>query len=194
MTARGGPSVDERTTMPTVTVKAPWLLDSVLNESDFRSLQSHLQATDKSAMYYDAVSCRYLMGDRDPILKQSRDRLVPLAREVFGSNTLIPSYALFAHMRARRRTCSVTGTSTPAHTRSIYASTRRPPGICSWRIGASRCSRTRPRSISATTSGTGVVRFLTRIPHAWRWSSITSSSPTTGSTQKDRDGKSRIRH
>ena len=83
--------------MPTVTVKAPWLLDSVLNESDFRSLQSHLQATDKSAMYYDAVSCRYLMGDRDPILKQSRDRLVPLAREVFGSNTLIPSYALFAH-------------------------------------------------------------------------------------------------
>lgn len=77
-------------------ISDPKLIGQVFSEQDYSSLVS-LFDNPKSLEYQQGFS-RYVIADNSlPALKSFADKLVPLAREVFGSETLLPTYTLFSH-------------------------------------------------------------------------------------------------
>lgn len=74
----------------------PVLVNSVLSPEDYTRLLTYLD-NPKSFEFFAGFS-RYCIADNSlPILKELADKLVPKAREAFNSETLLPTYALFAH-------------------------------------------------------------------------------------------------
>jgi len=77
-------------------MKEPLLVNDVLSVEDYTNL-SHAVSNPK-AFEYQAGFSRYVVADnRLPILKELADKLIPVAREAFESDTLLPTYTLFAH-------------------------------------------------------------------------------------------------
>lgn len=82
-----------------VPVIAPRLLSEVLERDTFAELEASLRAQLTAGQTsFDEVSSRHNIWESDsPTLAACLERSVPLAREVFASPTLVPSYAMFAH-------------------------------------------------------------------------------------------------
>ncbi len=77
-------------------MKDPVIIDNVLNIDDYNKLIS-LVDNPKSFEYQKGFS-RYVVSDfQMPFLKELAEKLVPLAKQVFNSNYLLPTYALFSH-------------------------------------------------------------------------------------------------
>jgi hypothetical protein len=74
----------------------PILVDSLLSDEDYSRL---LQSLDSPKSFgFDPGFSRYCIGDGGlPILGELADKLTETAREIFNSETLLPTYTLFAH-------------------------------------------------------------------------------------------------
>lgn len=77
-------------------MKAPLLINDVLNEKEF-ALLSETVSNPKSFEYQAGFSRYVIANNKLPVLGEIAERLVPTAREIFGSQTLLPTYTLFAH-------------------------------------------------------------------------------------------------
>lgn len=77
-------------------MKEPIIVDNVLGPEDFSKLCESV-SNPKSFEYQGGFS-RYIVADnRLPILKELAEKLIPTAKELFDSKTLLPTYILFAH-------------------------------------------------------------------------------------------------
>jgi hypothetical protein len=77
-------------------VKEPMLVDSVFNKTDFDRIKE-LFKDPKSFNFQDGFS-RWVAADNQlPLLQHYAYLLTPLARELFDSPNLIPTYTLFSH-------------------------------------------------------------------------------------------------
>ena len=77
-------------------MKEPQLVNSLLNPEDYKRL---LESLDNPKSFgFDPGFSRYCIGDGGlPILAELADKLTETARQVFNSETLLPTYTLFAH-------------------------------------------------------------------------------------------------
>jgi hypothetical protein len=72
-------------------IKEPMLLKNLLSPEDFQVLQDHVKSIDKSTTrFYDGYN-RYEWTDT-PELKAVHEKLLPIARQYFESETLLPSF------------------------------------------------------------------------------------------------------
>jgi hypothetical protein len=77
-------------------MKEPQLVDKILSKEDYDRLKDAL--VNPKSFGFDPGFSRYCIGDGGlPILKELADKLVPIAREAFDSERLLPTYTLFAH-------------------------------------------------------------------------------------------------
>ena len=77
-------------------MKQPLIIDNILNEEDYALLSNSVKSP-KSFEYQEGFS-RYVVADNTlPALKELADKLIPTARKAFNSDTLLPTYTLFAH-------------------------------------------------------------------------------------------------
>jgi len=73
----------------------PKIIKELLPEKDFENLKNYLYNKEKADANFDISFGRYAFNDH--MINKYLDQLVPVARKIFGSETLLPSYALFAH-------------------------------------------------------------------------------------------------
>jgi len=74
----------------------PQIVNDVLNKEDYNRLV--LSINNPKNYNYDRGFSRYSVGETDlPILKELAHKLIPLAREIFNSEGLLPTYTLFSH-------------------------------------------------------------------------------------------------
>jgi hypothetical protein len=87
-------------------MKEPQLINSLLNAEDYTRL---LESLDNPKSFgFDPGFSRYCIGDFDlPILGELADKLVDTARQVFDSESLMPTYTLFAHYEGQNPTPSL---------------------------------------------------------------------------------------
>lgn len=72
-------------------IKSPMLIKNLLSEEDFHMLQSHVKNIDKSTThFYDGYN-RYEWNSTNE-LNYIHQKLLPVAREYFESDTLLPSF------------------------------------------------------------------------------------------------------
>lgn len=77
-------------------MKNPILINDLLNTEDYKSLTSAI--SDPKRFEYQEGFSRYVVADNNlPLLQEIAEKLVPIARETFGSDTLLHTYTLFAH-------------------------------------------------------------------------------------------------
>jgi hypothetical protein len=77
-------------------MKDPVLVNDVLSSEDYKILTSAV-SNPKSFEYQKGFS-RYVVADNNlPLLAELANKLIHTAREAFGSDTLLPTYTLFAH-------------------------------------------------------------------------------------------------
>lgn len=81
-------------------MKDPLLVNDVLNTEEFTKLAHAV--SDPKSFEYQAGFSRYVAADnRLPVLGEIAEKLIPVAREAFGSETLLPTYTLFAHYEGK---------------------------------------------------------------------------------------------
>jgi hypothetical protein len=73
----------------------PQILKNLFSKEDFNTLKSYLYNKPKLLENFDQSFGRYTFNDL--FIKSYLEKLVPVARKVFNSETLMPSYSLFAH-------------------------------------------------------------------------------------------------
>lgn len=78
-----------------IQVKSPAVLDPVFSNEDFLTLKTTMFNAPKLQEQYDEGFGRYHVWD--PILEDFTKKALPLAKEAFNSDTLVPSYTLFSH-------------------------------------------------------------------------------------------------
>lgn len=77
-------------------MKEPVLINSVLSPEDYDRLLNSL-SNPKSFEYQEGFS-RYVIANNNlPVLQEFAEKLISTAREIFNSETLLPTYTLFAH-------------------------------------------------------------------------------------------------
>ena len=81
-------------------IKDPLILTNLFSTDKYLKLRNHLFNIDKSEISFDMSMGRYTFND--PLINDYHQEIVDLAREIFDSPTLIPSYALFSHYETRR--------------------------------------------------------------------------------------------
>lgn len=77
-------------------MKNPQLVDNLLTSEDYLQLLSSLD--NPKSFEFDPGFSRYYVGDGVlPILGEIAEKITTAARKVFDSDTLLPTYTLFAH-------------------------------------------------------------------------------------------------
>lgn len=77
-------------------INKPQIIDNLLEESDYNNLLSYLY--DPKSFEYQKGFSRYVIADNKlKILGELANKLIPTARKIFNSNTLMPTYTLFSH-------------------------------------------------------------------------------------------------
>jgi hypothetical protein len=77
-------------------MKEPVLVDDLLNSDDYSRLLKSLD--NPKSFGFDPGFGRYCIGDGGlPILAELADKVTNTARQAFNSETLLPTYTLFAH-------------------------------------------------------------------------------------------------
>jgi hypothetical protein len=77
-------------------IQNPILIENVLNQIDYDNLISSIP--DPKSLEYQNGFSRYIASEKSlPILKEISIKLVPIARKIFKSENLLPTYSLFAH-------------------------------------------------------------------------------------------------
>jgi hypothetical protein len=76
----------------------PRIVSDLFSANELAALRGALATADPSVISVHPESGRRLLADSNsPVLAESMATLVPAARELFESKTLVPTYALFAH-------------------------------------------------------------------------------------------------
>lgn len=78
-----------------MSIKTPEILKNIFSKEEFNSLKSYLYNKPKLEKDFDQSFGRYTFNDS--FVDSYLNSLIPLARKVFKSETLLPSYAVFAH-------------------------------------------------------------------------------------------------
>lgn len=79
-----------------VKVQDPRIIDNILSEKDFESIKNTF--SDYKSFHFDEWFSRYTVSDENfPQFKKYIDLLTPIARKTFNSETLLPTYSLFAY-------------------------------------------------------------------------------------------------
>jgi hypothetical protein len=87
----------------------PEVLTNVLSPEDFRNIKEHfINHKEKNLLGFDENG-RKLITDNDQILKKYSEKILPIARGFFKSDSLLPTYSLFAEY-------SDTNINLPKHT------------------------------------------------------------------------------
>lgn len=76
-------------------IKDPIIIKNFLPELVFSSLKNYLMQKKKSKDIFDPDFGRYVLND--PFVNKHFDIVTQIARDTFESQTLLPSYAIFAH-------------------------------------------------------------------------------------------------
>jgi hypothetical protein len=77
-------------------MKDPLVLDNLLNANDYQKLLTFLD--NPKSFGFDLGFSRYCIGDGGlPFLGELANGLIGTAREIFQSDSLMPTYTLFAH-------------------------------------------------------------------------------------------------
>jgi hypothetical protein len=77
-------------------MKSPQLIDKTLSKEEYDKLLKNM--SNPKSFEYDPGFSRYTIGhDNSPILKDLLNGLTEKARNIFDSQTLMPTYAIFAH-------------------------------------------------------------------------------------------------
>jgi hypothetical protein len=76
-------------------LKDPEIMQHVFLHEDYLYLKHHLFAQPKLEANYSGSFGRYCFTDS--VIDQYTEKLLPIARKHFNSETLLPSYSLFAH-------------------------------------------------------------------------------------------------
>lgn len=75
----------------------PQVIKNLFSEADFKELNDCL-GQEPLLFNLDKLYRRYFTSDREvPQLKDALEALVPVARRLFNSETLLPTYSMFAH-------------------------------------------------------------------------------------------------
>jgi hypothetical protein len=77
-----------------IEVKEPVIIKNVLSNEDHRELKLIMQNWPLGVEYYQNLG-RYHIQDK--IIDEYAEKLIPLARKIFNSETLKPSYSLFSN-------------------------------------------------------------------------------------------------
>lgn len=78
-----------------VQVKAPLILDKVFSDEEFETFKQYLFEKPKPEQAFDPGFGRCCFNDY--LINEYAEKLLPLARKVFNSETLLSSYSLFCH-------------------------------------------------------------------------------------------------
>jgi len=77
-------------------MKDTLIVNNILSEEDYQRLL--LSVANPKSFEFSGGFSRYCVADNSlPLLKELADKLIPVAREAFNSEGLLPTYALFAH-------------------------------------------------------------------------------------------------
>jgi hypothetical protein len=83
-------------------VESPKILKNFLPQEDFFILKEELSNGLKTLETDSDFGGRLLLGERElPILTEYANKILPKARAVFNSQTLLPSYTLFSHYESQ---------------------------------------------------------------------------------------------
>lgn len=83
-----------------VKINTPKIIKNILNKEDYDKLLFNV-ANPKSFEFSESFGRYCISGEQIPFLNELANRLVPLARETFNSNTLMPTYTLFCHYEGK---------------------------------------------------------------------------------------------
>jgi hypothetical protein len=78
-----------------------FVISDVLSENEFQIGKEYFinySSTNNNALDQDG---RWLIGNDDPMVKKYHEMLIPLAKKVFNSETLLPTNALFAEYTSK---------------------------------------------------------------------------------------------
>lgn len=80
-----------------VKVKDPVIKNDIFDQDYFNYIKDYFSNHDilKQDQYHYYGSKR-VDSYTDPVLKEIHERLMPMAKEIFGSDTLLPTYAIFS--------------------------------------------------------------------------------------------------
>lgn len=82
-----------------IKVKDPQIVRNVFSHGEYLDLYKYLFNKEKEQRHYSPGFGRYAFND--PMIDEYSQRLLPKARELFESDTLLPSYSLFAHYEGK---------------------------------------------------------------------------------------------
>jgi hypothetical protein len=81
-------------------MKDPVLVEKILEKEDYERLLANVLEPKRFA-YQEGFS-RYVASDNDlKILKELANKIIPIARGIFNSKTLLPTYTLFSHYEGK---------------------------------------------------------------------------------------------
>ncbi len=80
-------------------VQEPKIIKNVFNDEEYKKLRTYLYNKPKLKEDFDPEFERYCFDDS--LLNQYAEKLIPLARNTFNSETLLSSYALFVHYEGK---------------------------------------------------------------------------------------------
>jgi hypothetical protein len=83
-----------------MTLKQPKIIHNLLAEKEYQELKTYLKNIDKERMSYEDFFGRYVYSDK--FIHDFSYKILPIAREFFGDDTILPSYSLFAHYEGEK--------------------------------------------------------------------------------------------
>lgn len=87
-------------------MNVPEIVDNLLSKNDYDRLI--LSINNPKNYNYEGNFSRYSVGEINlPILKELSNKLITVARKIFNSQTLLPTYTLFAHYEGQNPTPSL---------------------------------------------------------------------------------------
>jgi hypothetical protein len=82
-----------------IKIKSPIILDNVFSEEDYKALHDNLFNLEKKQEWYDNGFGRYHYSSQ--LISDYSEKLIPTARDLFESSSLVPSYSLFSHYEGK---------------------------------------------------------------------------------------------
>lgn len=81
-------------------MKSPVIINDTLTKEDYERILKDI--SNPKRFHYQESFSRYVISDGElDLLKELADKITPLAREVFESENLLPTYTLFSHYEGK---------------------------------------------------------------------------------------------
>lgn len=81
----------------------PFIVSNFLNEKDFSELVSHFKGRQGlTKQHLDKFGRALLLDTHHPILKKLSEQILPLVRNYFNDDSILPSYSIFAEYSAEK--------------------------------------------------------------------------------------------